>query len=83
MKVGEAKEGMHVTISQNIDATDRRFSSCSDMRQMRGKKFIIKQVIREGEAVRIEGFTWAIEDIEERTPRDVPPQIFHFDTQHL
>lgn len=82
MKIEDVEEGMHVTVNDDISTTDRRFSSCGEMYELRGKMCRIEGIMEGDKAVSMNGFTWDVGDITE-VEVHVEPHVVHFNEQEL
>lgn len=82
MKIEDMEEGMNVLIGPSITRTDRRFSSCSDMSDMRNKMYRIEYLLPDDNAVSIRGYTFDVRDIVE-IEVEIPEKIVHFDAGEL
>jgi len=76
------ERGTHVRVNSDIRTTDRRYSSCSDMHNMKGKVYRVNDVLEEGRALHISGFTFATSDVTVLNP-EKESQPFHFTVEAL
>ena len=84
MEITEIRPGMHVRVDPiSIDTTHRRHNSCEPMHKMKGKVYMVEEVMLSKNRIRFNGYVWAPEDLQEPEVKKIEPQIFHFDTKHL
>lgn len=81
MNIKDIKPGMKVIISDDISITHLRHSSGGTMRGMRGNIYEVEYV--RTSSVRVNGYTWAPEDLKPVVVKKPKPQMFHFDVNNL
>ena len=81
--INDVDKGTKIIVGPSIANTHRRFNSCSEMHDMKGKMFEVAGVNRSDDNVSFEGFTWDVRDLELPVVEEPEPVIVHFDTKHL
>ena len=85
MNIENIKVGMYIIIADCIDITEARHTICSQMSDMRNKRFRIESINMELNRVEVNGWSWAPEDIRSvsNEPFNIGQTVFHFDTKAL
>lgn len=84
MKESEIEKGLHITISNDPVNTERTHTVNDEMYKMRGKPYIINDVISTGHGPTavIGSYYWHPKDLVENQPVK-KSQLFHFDMRRL
>jgi hypothetical protein len=85
MEESKMKEGIYVTISNNLSATNKEYGTNSFMTDMIGKTYKIEKVrgsSREGYYAVIKGCMWHPKDLSEQSV-EKKPEPFHFNIEEL
>ena len=85
MEESKMKEGIYVTISNNLSATHREYGTNSFMTDMKGKTYKIEKVRSSsggGYYAVIKGCMWHPKDLSEQSVVK-KPEPFHFDVKEL
>ena len=83
MRIEDVKKGMRIIINNSFDKTNKKFCSCKEMHQMKGRMFIIDSIDKPANCIMINNYSWDAHDVSPVVIPEEEPIIFNFNIKNL